>query len=129
MVAKAVSNVEIEQTEPAITEQNDSGGTESQQLAWPKKEVSEICKILKIPDINDNDFDISVGEIKKAVMEHHDTELKEKTQKSSKMEKVKDEDFSQIKDYLKVKSSENTRMAFNLRCHMVEEIKGNFKAK
>ena len=49
---------------------------------WPglSKEVADICEKLKIPDLNDNDFDISVGSIKEAVMEHHDTELKNKIQ-------------------------------------------------
>ena len=46
-----------------------------------------------------------------------------------KMAKVKDEDFSQVKEYLKGKSIENTRMAFKIRCNMVQDIKGNFTSK
>ena len=78
---------------------------------WPglSKEVSSICETLKIPDINENDFDISMGNIKEAVMEHHDKELKE--------------------DYLNRKSLEDTRMAFRIRCEMVDKVKGNFKDK
>ena len=98
---------------------------------WPglSKEVADICEQLQIPDLNDNDFDISVGSIKEAVMEHHDNELKEKIKSSEKMEKVKDDDFSQVQEYLKGKSIENTRMAFKIRCNMVQDIKGNFTSK
>ena len=45
------------------------------------------------------------------------------------MEKVKDGDFRKVQDYLFGKSIDNTRMAFKIRCEMVEEIKGNFKDK
>ena len=45
------------------------------------------------------------------------------------MEKVKDNDFSKFQDYLSGNSLEDTRMAFQLRCEMVEDIKGNFKDK
>ena len=98
---------------------------------WPglSKEVTQICETLEIPDLNDNDFDISVASIKEAVMDHHDSELKEKIKKSTKMENVKEDDFSKVQEYLKGKSIENARMAFKIRCEMVEDIKGNFKSK
>ena len=98
---------------------------------WPglSKEVTKICESLKIPDLNDNDFDITAGSIKEAVMEHQDIELKERIFKSTKMDKVKHNDFSKVQKYLTGKSIENTRMAFKIRCEMVEEIKGNFKDK
>ena len=37
--------------------------------------------------------------------------------------------YSQVQDYLKDKSIENTRMAFKIRCNMVEDIRGNFTSK
>ena len=65
---------------------------------WPglSKEVTQICESLEIPNLNENDFDISVASIKEAVMDHHDSELKEKILKSTKMEKVKTDDFSKV---------------------------------
>ena len=62
-------------------------------------------------------------------MEQHESELKEKIQESTKMEKVKEGDFSEVQKYLKEKSVENARMAFEIRCEMVEDIKANFKSK
>ena len=62
-------------------------------------------------------------------MEHHDSELKDKIENSKKMEDVKYDDFSKIQDYMSGKVLENTRMAFKIRCNMVEDIKGNFSAK
>ena len=98
---------------------------------WPglSKEVTAICEKIQIPDLNENDFDITAGAIKEAVLEHHDDELRDKIKRFEKMEHIKDEDFSQVQDYLKQKSIENTRTAFKIRCSMVEDIKGNFKSK
>ena len=59
-------------------------------------------------------------------MDHHDSELKEKILKSTKMEKVKTDDFRKVQEYLKGKSIENASMAFKIRSEMVEDIKGNF---
>ena len=42
---------------------------------------------------------------------------------------IKDEDFSNIQEYFKDRSVENTRMAFKIRSHMVTEIPCNFKNK
>ena len=45
------------------------------------------------------------------------------------MDNVKHENFREVKGYMKGKSIESTRMAFKIRCEMVDEIKGNFKDK
>ena len=57
--------------------------------------MTKICESLKIPDLNDNDFDITAGSIKEAVMEHQDIELKERIFKSTKMDKFKTQRFQQ----------------------------------
>ena len=41
----------------------------------------------------------------------------------------KDEDFTEVQDYMKGKSVENVRVAFRIRCEMVQEIRGNYKDK
>ena len=41
----------------------------------------------------------------------------------------KDDDFTEVQEYMKGKSIENCRMSFKIRCEMVQDIKGNFKDK
>ena len=67
--------------------------------------------------------------IKKAILEHHDRNMLEEIAKSKKMMKHKSEDFSQVQEYMHGKVLSNCRMAFRIRCEMVNEIKGNFKDK
>ena len=53
----------------------------------------------------------------------------EEVAKSKKMMKHKNDDFSQVQKYMLGKSVDNCRMAFRIRCEMVNDIKGNFKDK
>ena len=96
---------------------------------WPglSKEVSKICEIINIPDVNETVLPKPV--IKRAVFKHHYDEMKEEVNKMRKLEKIKDEDFKQVQDYFNNKSIENARMAFKVRCQMLESIPGNFKNK
>ena len=79
---------------------------------WPglSREVRDICKEINLPDIND--MDISEGEIKQAVFDHHYGELVANISKSKKMMRHKEEDFKQVQSYMKGKSVENIRIAF-----------------
>ena len=43
--------------------------------------------------------------------------------------KHKEDNFSQVLEYMKGKSVDKTRMAFRIRCDLVQEIRGNFKDK
>ena len=96
---------------------------------WPglSAEVMDICKQLDIPNINENS--VEGDDIKKAVFRHHMEEVKEKVGSSKKMQKHKDDDFETVQEYMKGKSVEKTRMAFRVRCEMVDTIKGNYKDK
>jgi hypothetical protein len=97
---------------------------------WPglAMEVTDICNQLGIPDLNN--VHVSKEEIKAAIIDHHYNDLKEQLGKSNgKLEKIKDDDFSEIQGYFSDKSVENTRMAFKLRSEMVPDIPGNFKNK
>ena len=102
---------------------------EQRKNNWPglSAEVSDICRQLNIPDIND--VDTTNGLIKKAIFDHHYSELKVQIANSKKMMLHKDDDFRQVQDYMKGKSVDNSRMAFRIRCEMVPDIKGNYKDK
>ena len=77
-------------------------------LGW-QWEVTDICNQLGIPDLND--VHVSKQEIKAAINDHHYKDLKEQLGKSTgKLEKIKDDDFSDIQEYFRDKSIENTRM-------------------
>ena len=41
----------------------------------------------------------------------------------------KDEDFTEVQDYMRGKSVENIRVAFRIFCEMVQEIRGHYKDK
>ena len=102
---------------------------EQRSNKWPglSREVTHICEELNIPDINN--CEISALEIRKAVFDHHYGEIKTKISSSKKMMSHKDEDFTEVQDYMKGKSVENVRVAFRIRCEMVQEIRGNYKDK
>ena len=102
---------------------------EQKSNKWPglSQEVTNICEEINIPDIND--CEISAREIKQAVFDHHYAEIKSKISSSKKMMSHKDENFKEVQDYMRGKSVENIRVAFRIRCEMVQEIRGNYKDK
>ena len=102
---------------------------EQQTNNWPglAAEVREICTEIEIPDLNSHE--ISSGDIKKAILHHHDRNIIEEVSKSKKMMMHKNDDFSQVQKYMHGKSVTNSRMAFRVRCELVNDIKGNFKDK
>jgi hypothetical protein len=102
---------------------------EGRANGWPGlwREVSQICEELGIPDIND--VYVSKTDIKKAILDHHYVDLKAELGKSTKLESIKDEDFTSVQEYFSDKSVESSRMTFRVRCHMVKDIPGNFKEK
>ena len=87
--------------------------------------MATICEKLGICDLNQSD--IPVPDIKNTVFNDHYKELLEQVAKSKKMVKHKDDDFSDVQDYMKWKSVEQSRMAFRIRSEMVNEVRGNFK--
>ena len=64
-------------------------------------------------DLNDND--IPAASIKKAIFNHHYQELQEQVAKSKKMLDHKDDDFTQVQEYMKYKSVDQSRIAFRIR--------------
>ena len=102
---------------------------EQQANKWPglSAEVKEICSLLNIPDLNE--CELSAGNVKNAILEHHDKQLLEDVSNSKKMMKHKEDDFTQVQSYMNGKVVSNCRMAFRIRCEMVNEVKGNHKDK
>ena len=103
---------------------------EGRANGWPElaMEVTDICNQVGIPDLNN--VIVSKEETKAAIIDHHYKDLKEQLGKSTgKLEKIKDDYFSEIQGYFSDKSVENTRMAFKVRSEMVPDINGNFKNK
>ena len=54
---------------------------------------------------------------------------KEMKDESKKLKDICHEDFREVQTYFNHKSVENVRMAFRVRCNMVEDIPANFKQK
>ena len=100
---------------------------ESKARGWPGlgEEVSEICEIIGIPDVNH--VNLPKQTIISAIERNHYEDLKSELEHSKKLKDIKDEDFSSVQEYFKGKSVENTRMAFKIRSKMVTEIPGNVK--
>ena len=102
---------------------------EGRERGWPGlgKEVSEICEEIGIPDANDVIVPKKV--VKEAIFEHHQKDMMEVVKSKTKLEAIKDDDFSEVQEYFNDKSVEKARMAFKVRTLMVPEIPGNFKNK
>ena len=102
---------------------------EGKKNGWPGlgQEVSEICEVIGIPDVN-NVF-VSKTVVKEAICKHHHSDMVSTVQGQSKLEDIKEDDFNEVQDYFKDKSVEKARMAFKIRTHMVPDIPGNFKNK
>ena len=102
---------------------------EGKSKGWPglAEEVSDICNTIDIPDANDTFVQKSV--LKKAITHHHYGEMKKEISRMKKLDPIKDEDFKGTQSYFNDKSIENGRMAFRIRCQMVDKIPGNFKNK
>ena len=102
---------------------------EGKSKGWPGlgQEVKEICEIINIPDVNEVSLPKTV--IKKAVFDHHHTEMKAEVMSMKKLDQIKNDDLIQVQGYFENKSIENARMSFKLRSQMLENIPGNFKNK
>ena len=101
-----------------------------EQLAndWPglAKEVGEICSTIGIPDVNHN-----LGnkrDIDRAIINHDRSEIVEKFVKYKKIDRIKEDNPTEPKSYLKQKSLADSRLIFRMRTEMVD-IKDNMRNK
>ena len=93
---------------------------------WPglAHEVAKICLAIGIPDVNhniSNKRDINI-----ALRKHDRGEITEKFGKYKKLDKIVDDDPTEAKDYMKVKTLSDTRLIFRLRTEMLE-VKDNMR--
>ena len=68
---------------------------------------------LGLPDVNETY--VTKQAVGDAIWKHHYDDLKKEISNSKKLNDIKDEDFSNIQEYFKDRSVENTRMAFKIR--------------
>ena len=102
---------------------------EGKAKGWPGlgKELSEICKAINIPDVNNEG--VPKAAVKEAIFNQHYAAMTEEIAKMKKLEPVKNDDFREMQGYFKDKSIENGRMSFRIRTQMLDEIPDNFKNK
>ena len=100
---------------------------EGKKRSWPglAMEVSDICKTIGIEDVNE--AAVSKSDIKEAIFNHHYSDMMTIVGSKSKLEAIKNDDFTKVQEYFDDKSVANGRMAFKVRSQMVPEIPGNFK--
>ena len=91
------------------------------------REVSDICQLIKIPDINY--FQVKKEMIEEGVFYHHYKDMKEQMEQSKKMEKIKHEDFRKEQNYLDSRSLESCRTQLRVRLEMLETFKDNYRTK
>ena len=70
---------------------------------------------------------MSKDEIEEGIYYNHYKEMKLEISGYKKLEAIKNDDFSELPDYMNEKSLENARMAFRIKAGMVNRIKMNYK--
>ena len=95
---------------------------------WPGlvKEVFDICEEIMIPNVMEDDVPKRI--IKEALIFHNCQEIRMEieTKKMKKLKDIKNEDFSETKQYMKKKSISESRTQFRIRTNMLE-LRGNMK--
>ena len=102
---------------------------ESMKNNWPGlgRDISQICNILKINDLNYNY--LHINEIKKAIYHHHYNEMIEKIKRCKKLSDIQNDNFKYLQKYFYDKDINKARLKFKIRTQMVDNIPGNFKNK
>ena len=102
---------------------------QGREMGWPGlwQEVAEICQEVGIPDVNMTE--VSSWNIKEAIFHNHLEFMKSEIKEKKKLDNIKEDDFTAVQAYFSDKCVANGRMAFKIRCQMLEDIPGNFKNK
>jgi hypothetical protein len=102
---------------------------EAESRGWPGlgQEVRDICLKVGTPDLNKNI--IRKQDIQKAIRKSHFEDMMGLFEGSSKLQDIKNNDFSAIQGYFNYKNLENACTKFKIRTKMLEKIPGNFKNK
>ena len=101
---------------------------EQKEQGWPGlvKEVSEICQEVGIEDFNEHE--ISKEKVNEEIFHHHYKEMKEDISKMKKLEDIKNEDFREVKDYMKSCAIKQARLKLSLRSQMYD-CRANYPGK
>ena len=91
------------------------------------REVTDICDVIKIPDVNYNQ--VKKEKIEEHIFSNHYKDMKEEIEKSKKMDKVKHEDFTNEQKYMHNKSIDSSRTQLRIRLEMLESFKDNYRTK
>ena len=102
---------------------------EAEANSWPGlgREVRDICQQLKIQDLNK--YRMTKQEIQQAIEKSHQEDMLSQFEHSSKLQDIKNSDFSTFQAYFNDKSIENARTKFKKRSKMLDKIPGNFRNK
>ena len=73
--------------------------------------------------------EVSSWNVREAIFHHHLEYMRGEIQEKKKLNNIKEGDFTKVQDYFSDKCVANGRMAFKIRCQMLEDIPGNFKNK
>ena len=119
MLAKKILNQEKSLAKEIYAEQL--------QHDWPglNREVKGICENIGVKNINEED--VSKEEVEEGIYYHDYKKLKIEVSGYKKLEAIKNDDFTELPDYMNDKNIENSRMAFRINSGMVNKIKMNFK--
>ena len=71
-----------------------------------------MCETIGIYDVNE--VSATKSDIKGAIFNHHYSDMIEEIKSKSKLDAIKDSDFTEAQEYLKDMSIDNSRMAFKV---------------
>ena len=99
---------------------------EQLRLGWPglAEEVKKICSEVGLPDVNL--IEVKKEKVKEMIYYHHYKDMKEQIQRSSKLDKIKHEDFRKEQSYMEDRSIDRCRTKFWIRTEMMKTFKDNF---
>ena len=102
---------------------------EQLRLGWPglAEEVKKICSEVGLPDVNL--IEVKKEKVKEMIYYHHYKDIKEQIQRSSKLDKIKHEDFRKAQSYMEDRSIDRCRTKFWIRTEMMKTFKDNFRSK
>ena len=78
-----------------------------------------------LADISEKE--VAKDRLEEAIYYHSYKEMKMEISELEKLEYIKNDNFTELPEYMKEKSLEKARMAFRIRSKMVQNIKMNFK--
>ena len=100
---------------------------EAEDHGWPGlgREVRQICKEIKIPDLNKHNM--LKKDVQQAIRVSHYEDMMSQFESSRKLQDIKESDFTCLQPYFNDKNLKNSRMKFKIRTKMLDKVPGNLK--